>query len=105
MSLPGRQLQLPLLSTVTVPTTVGVPLTVSVMLITSFGVPVPLSTGRGSLVVPPLGTGPVIWVTLSVTIGAAGVAGASVSMVIVTGCDGALSLPVPSTLVTVRVMS
>ena len=96
---------MPVLSTVTVPTTVGMPLTVSVMLITSFAVPVPLRTGRGSLVVPPSGTGPVTWLTLSVITGAAGVAGGSVSMVMVTGCDGALSLPVPSMLVTVRVMS
>ena len=65
----------------------------------------PLSTGRGSFVVSPSATGPVIWLTLSVTVGASGVAGASVSMVMVTGWDGALSLPAPSLLVTVRVMS
>ena len=63
------------------------------MVMTSFGVPVPLSTGRGSLVVPPLSTGPVIWLTLSVTVGIPGWPGASVSMVMVTGVDGALSFP------------
>ncbi|MNZ33224.1 hypothetical protein D3C78_505670 [compost metagenome] len=74
-------------------------------MITSFAVPVPLSTGRGSLVLPLLLTGPVISVTLSVTTGMPGVAGASVSITMVTGCDGALSLPAPSLLVTVNAMS
>ena len=55
--------------------------------------------------VSPSATGPVIWLTLSVMTGTAGAAGASVSMVIVTGWDGALSLPAPSLLVTVKVMS
>ncbi|SAJ29464.1 Uncharacterised protein [Enterobacter cloacae] len=72
------------------------------MVMTSFGVPVPLRTGRGSLVDSPSSTGPVIWLTLSVTVGVPGWAGASVSMVMVTGVDGALSFPALSWLVTVR---
>ena len=75
------------------------------MLITSSGVPVPLSTGRVSLVAPLLLTGPVMSLTLSVTTGRPGAVGASVSMVMDTGCDGALSLPAPSLLVTVRLRS